>query len=90
MSQNGREITEDDIIRWANDKVKSSGKSRQIREFKDKELSDSLYIFDLLTACRAESINSSLVITSPSGEADKLVLNNLPFANIFRKMLNML
>jgi hypothetical protein len=71
ISKSGKEITEEDIIRWANDKVKSSGKSRQIREFKDKELSDSLYIFDLLAACQSESINMSLV-SSSNNEAEKI------------------
>ena len=73
ISQNGKEITEEDIIRWCNEKVKSSGKSRQIREFKDKDLADSLYIFDLLAACRSESINMSMVVANASSEADKMV-----------------
>ena len=71
ISKSGKEITEDDIVRWSNDKVKSSGKSRQIREFKDKELSDSLYIFDLLYACQPDSVDMSLV-TSGSNDQDKL------------------
>jgi plastin-1 len=72
ISKSGKEVTEDDIVRWSNDKVKSSGKSRQIREFKDRELADSLYIFDLLYACQPDSIDMSLV-SNGATDVDKLV-----------------
>jgi len=71
MSKGGREITEDDIIRWCNDKVRSGGRSTQMDSFKDKNLATSLFIFDLLSACQSESVNASL-ITSGSSPEEKL------------------
>lgn len=61
LSKSGREITEDDVLNWVNDKVKSSGKSSKINGFNDKFLADSVFIFDLLDACQPGSINFDLV-----------------------------
>jgi len=71
MSKGGREITEDDIVIWANNKVKSSGRPTQMDSFKDKNLSSSLFIFDLLASCQPESVDNNL-ITPGSTPEDKL------------------
>jgi hypothetical protein len=68
ISKGGKEISEDDIINWANSKVKSG---RKMDSFKDKSLSDSLFIFDLLTACQSDSVNQSLINNGSTPE-DKL------------------
>jgi len=61
MSKGGKEVTEDDIVQWANQKVQASGKSTRFADFKDKSLADSVFIIDLLAACQSASINYSLV-----------------------------
>jgi len=84
MSKGGREVTEDDIIRWANNKVSSSGKSTHMDSFKDKSLSNSLFIMDLLGACRSESVDWKLVT---AGETDQDKLMNAQYAiSCARKM----
>jgi len=72
ISKGGKEVTDDDIVRWANDKVRSAGKSTKMDSFKDKSLSDSLFIIDLLYACQSESIDFSLV-TAGKTEEDKML-----------------
>jgi plastin-1 len=42
-----------------------------MREFKDKDLSTSLYIFDLLTALQPQSVNMTLVTAGDSEENKK-------------------
>jgi len=84
VSKGGKEIVEDDIINWANGKVSGAGKSRKIDGFKDKNLADSLFIMDLLGACRPESIDWNLV---NSGQTDQDKLLNAQYAiSCARKM----
>jgi len=71
LAKAGKAITEDDIIQWVNDKSRGGRSGVQISSFKDKGLSDSLFIIDLLYACRAESVDWGLVNQGKS-EADKL------------------
>jgi plastin-1 len=80
----GRDITENDIINWANQKVKSAGKSRQMDSFKDKTLADSLYIMHLLYACQPQSVNYDLVT---AGSTDEQKMMNAQYAiSCARKM----
>jgi len=80
----GRDITETDIIHWANSKVKSAGKTRQMESFKDKSLADSLFIMDLLYACQAASVNYDLVT---AGNTDEQKMMNAQYAiSCARKM----
>jgi len=71
ISKGGKDITDADIIHWANEKVKASGKDTSMQDFKDKSLSTSKFIFDLLHACNAQSINFENVIHASTDE-DKL------------------
>lgn len=81
LSKGGKEISEQDIVNWSNSKVTSG---RQMADFKDKELSNSLYIFDLLVACRPESVNISLV---GDASTDEMKLKNAQYAiSCARKM----
>jgi hypothetical protein len=84
MSKNGREITEQEIISWANGKVRGAGKSTSMENFKDKSLSDSLFIMDLLYACQPESVNYDLVTP---GKTDEQKMMNAQYAvSCARKM----
>jgi plastin-1 len=77
MSKSGQQVTEQDIIDWANRKVKESGKSTGMDSFKDKSLSDSLFIIDLLAACRAASVDYNLV---KGGKSDEEKMLNAQYA----------
>jgi len=84
MSKGGKDITDDDIVRWANDKVKGAGKSTKMDSFKDKSLADSLFIVDLLYACQPESVDYSLVT---AGKTDEEKMLNAQYAiSCARKM----
>jgi len=72
MSKGGKEVTESDIVNWANGKVKNSGKDSRISDFKDKRLADSVFIFDLLDSCQSGSIDFKLVFNPAYSDADRL------------------
>ncbi|XP_076904900.1 fimbrin-5-like [Bidens hawaiensis] len=67
----GKEITDADILRWANNKVKQSGK-RQMESFKDKRLSDGIFFLELLSAVEKRVVNWGLVAKGESEEDKKL------------------
>ena len=68
ISKGGREITEDNVVDWCNQKVRGAGKNGKMESFKDKTLSDSRFIFDLLSACQPESVDLSLVYNGSNDE----------------------
>jgi len=72
MAKEGKEVTEDDILSWANQKVKGAGKNTKMDSFKDKSLSNSLFILDLLWACQPDSINYDLV-NGGSNDEEKML-----------------
>ncbi|KAJ0678673.1 putative actinin-type actin-binding domain, calponin domain, CH domain superfamily, fimbrin/Plastin [Helianthus annuus] len=67
----GKEITDADILQWANMKVKQSGK-RQMDSFKDKRLSDGVFFLELLSAVKKRVVNWGLVTKGESEEDKKL------------------
>ncbi|XP_076917370.1 fimbrin-5-like [Bidens hawaiensis] len=67
----GKEITDADILRWANNKVKQSGK-RQMDSFKDKRLSDGIFFLELLSAVEKRVVDWGLVAKGESEEDKKL------------------
>jgi len=84
LSKNGREITESEIISWCNQKVRGAGKSTGMDSFKDKSLSDSRFIMDLLWACQSASVNYDLV---NAGKTDEEKMLNAQYAvSCARKM----
>ncbi|CAO2812798.1 unnamed protein product [Amaranthus hypochondriacus] len=68
----GREITDADILDWANKKVKSSGKSSQIDSFKDKSLSTGIFFLELLSAVQPRVVDWSVVTKGENDEDKKL------------------
>ncbi|KAF8689418.1 hypothetical protein HU200_041884 [Digitaria exilis] len=66
---NGKEITDNDILAWANKKVKDSGKHHsRMESFKDRSLSSGTFFLDLLSAVEPRVVNWSLVT---KGEKDE-------------------
>lgn len=66
-----KEISDADIIRWANEKVKSVDKASQMANFKDKSLSDGVFFLDLLGAVEPRVVNWSLVTKGETDEEKK-------------------
>lgn len=68
----GKEITDADILKWANDKVKSTGRTSQMESFKDKRLSNGLFFLELLSSVEPRVVNWNLVTKGESDEEKRL------------------
>ncbi|XP_008777493.1 fimbrin-5-like [Phoenix dactylifera] len=68
----GKEISDADILIWANNKVKKSGKTTQMESFKDKSLSNGIFFLELLSAVKPRVINWKLVTKGEEDEQKKL------------------
>ncbi|KAJ3094426.1 hypothetical protein HDU97_008103 [Phlyctochytrium planicorne] len=72
LSKSGVEITDSDIIQWANSAVKRGGKSSSISSFKDPQLRSGLYFLDLLNSLKKGIVNYELVDNGLSDDGAKM------------------
>ncbi|CAD6250516.1 unnamed protein product [Miscanthus lutarioriparius] len=56
-----KEITDADILIWANNKVKESGKTSHIESFKDKTIADGVFFLELLSAVQSRVVDWNMV-----------------------------
>jgi len=70
LSEDGSKIEDAQIIEWVNQTLSEAGKSSSIKSFKDKSLSDSLTVCDLVDAIRSGSVNYDLLVKGASSDAD--------------------
>ncbi|KAL6635028.1 hypothetical protein ACP70R_027699 [Stipagrostis hirtigluma subsp. patula] len=68
----GKEITDADILNWANGKVKASGRTSRMESFKDKSLSNGLFFLELLSAVQPRVVNWKVVTKGEDAEEKKL------------------
>ncbi|XP_073023702.1 fimbrin-5-like [Primulina eburnea] len=68
----GKEITDGDILYWANGTVKKSGRESQIDSFKDKTIANGIFFLELLSAVEPRVVNWSLVTKGETDEDKKL------------------
>ncbi|CAL0307312.1 unnamed protein product [Lupinus luteus] len=68
----GKEITDADILNWANTKVKRAGRTSQMESFKDKNLSGGIFFLELLSAVEPRVVNWSLVTKGETDEDKRL------------------
>lgn len=68
----GKELTDADILNWANNKVKSTGRASQIHSFKDKSLSNGIFFLELLSAVEPRVVNWNLVTKGESDDEKRL------------------
>ncbi|CAA7023653.1 unnamed protein product [Microthlaspi erraticum] len=80
----GEEITEADILSWANRKVKKMGRSSQAKSFKDMNLSNGIFFLELLTSVEPRVVNWSLVTRGETEE--EMVLNATYIISVARKL----
>ncbi|XP_059626276.1 fimbrin-2 [Cornus florida] len=80
----GKEITDADILEWANTKVRSSGGQTHMNSFKDKRLSDGIFFLELLSAVQPRVVNWSLVTKGENEEQKKM--NATYIISIARKL----
>ncbi len=84
LSKDGREVTDDDMIKWANSTVHASGKSTSMSSFRDPSLRDARFFIDLLDAMRPKTVNYELVT---DGVSDEHALQNAKYAiSVARKL----
>ncbi|XP_078444033.1 fimbrin-5-like [Wolffia australiana] len=68
----GKEVTDADILSWANSKVKDSGKTSQMESFKDKSLSSGIFFLELLSSVEPRVVDWTVVTKGESEEEKKL------------------
>jgi plastin-1 len=84
LTVDGAQVTDEQIVEWANKKVAEAGRPSTMKNFKDKTLSTSLFFFDLLHAVNGDIINWDLV-TGAANDEDKL-LNAKYAISVARKL----
>uniref|UniRef100_A0A8D0AJ98 Plastin-3 n=1 Tax=Sander lucioperca TaxID=283035 RepID=A0A8D0AJ98_SANLU len=68
----GQKVNDDIIVNWVNKTLAEAGKSTKISSFKDKEISSSMAVVELIDAIQPGSINYELIKTGSLSEDDKL------------------
>ncbi|KAJ0987006.1 hypothetical protein J5N97_005362 [Dioscorea zingiberensis] len=68
----GKEMTDADILNWANNKVKRTGRTSQMESFKDKNLSNGIFFLELLSSVEPRVVNWNLVTKGENDEEKKL------------------
>ena len=63
-----REISDSDMVKWANDMSKKGGKSSAIRSFKDQSIGNGIFLLDVLNGMKSSYVDYDLVASGRSGE----------------------
>ncbi|EDL20942.1 mCG10241, isoform CRA_a [Mus musculus] len=81
----GEKVTDDIIIKWVNQTLKSANKSTSISSFKDKSISTSLPVLDLIDAIAPNAVRQEMIKREHLTDEDKL--NNAKYAiSVARKI----
>lgn len=79
-----REISDADMIRWANDMSKRGGRNSAVRSFKDSSLGSGVFLLDVLNGMKSSYVDYELVL---SGRTEEEAYQNAKLAiSIARKM----
>ena len=79
-----REITDTEMIRWANDMSKSGGQSSAIRSFKDQSIGTGQFLLDVLNGMKSSYVDYDLV--TPGRTDEDAYANAKLSISIARKM----
>jgi len=63
-----REITDADMVKWANDMSKKGGRSSSVRSFKDSSLGNGVFLLDVLNGMKSSYVDYDLVAAGKSDE----------------------
>jgi len=66
------DISDARVVQWANDKVKTAGKTTTMRDFKDRTTKNSLFFLDLVAALEPRAVDTTL-ITPGITDADQML-----------------
>lgn len=79
-----RELSDADMVKWANDTVKKGGRSTQVRSFKDQNIASGVFLLDVLNGMKSSYVDYDLVA---AGRSDEEAYANAKLAiSIARKM----
>ncbi|KAJ2724446.1 fimbrin [Coemansia sp. Benny D115] len=85
LSTHGREITDNDMVKWANQVVAGSGgRSAPIRSFSDSSLASGQYLLDVLNGMKPGIVDPQLVTAGHT--EDDMKMNAKYAISIARKM----
>ncbi|KAG9242353.1 calponin homology domain-containing protein [Calycina marina] len=79
-----REITDAEMVKWANDMSRKGGKNSAIRTFKDQSISQGMFFLDVLNGMKSSYVDYDLV--TPGRTDDDAYLNAKLSISIARKM----
>lgn len=72
LSKGGREVTDSDIVKWANETVKKGGKGSSMKSFKDGNNKNAIFFLDLLESLKPGYVDYSLVYPGKNNEECRL------------------
>ncbi|KAI6779478.1 Fimbrin [Emericellopsis cladophorae] len=79
-----REITDAEMVRWANDMVKKGGRDSAIRSFKDPAVGSGIFLLDVLNGMKSSYVDYDLV--TPGHTDDDAYMNAKLSISIARKL----
>ncbi|EEY20929.1 plastin-2 [Verticillium alfalfae VaMs.102] len=79
-----REITDSEMVRWANEMSKKGGRNSAIRSFKDPSIGTGIFLLDVLNGMKSSYVDYDLV--TPGHTDDDAYLNAKLSISIARKM----
>jgi plastin-1 len=84
LSKDGHDVTDEDMVRWANETVRAAGKHSTMANFRDPHLRDARFFIDLLDSVKPRVVNYELV---SDGINDEAVTQNAKYAiSVARKI----
>lgn len=79
-----REITDAEMVKWANGMSQKGGKSSSVRSFKDSQIGTGIFLLDVLNGMKSNYVDYDLV--TPGRNDDDAYLNAKLSISIARKM----
>jgi len=84
LKNNDKDITDADIINWANETVKRGNRTSSMSNFKDPSLKSGIFLIDLLNGIRPKTVNYDIVTAGSTEEEQQ---SNAKYAiSIARKL----
>jgi len=63
-----RELSDSDMIKWANDMSKKGGRNSSVRSFKDQSIGSGVFLLDVLNGIKSSYVDYDLVTPGKSDE----------------------
>ena len=84
ISGTGEKIEDKSIIAWANERVADGGFTTKMRSFRDKSLASGVFLLELLTAMRPQTVNPDMITAGV--ETEERVQNAKYAISVARKL----